>query len=143
MPSPVEIADRVSRKRAIVAAVAAIAFVVIHILIRPFSHSANGLKLDYWAINAVVLLAVLATGGGLLNNRQIRVLVNDEVSRSNYRTSVVAGYWVAMTAAMAVYFWPTAEGLSARNAVYVVVTASVSVALLVFSYLELRAHRDE
>ena len=54
----------------------------------------------------------LATGGGLLNNRQIRVLVNDEVSRSNYRTSVVAGYWVAMTAAMAVYFWPTAEGPS-------------------------------
>jgi protein-S-isoprenylcysteine O-methyltransferase Ste14 len=144
--SPVEIADRVSRKRAKGVALAAIAFVVIQAIIRPFlaadSGSTHQTTIDWWAVNAVVLLALLATGGGLLNTRNIRALVNDEVSHTHYRTAVVAGYWVAMTTAMGIYFVPRLEGVTARNAAYLIVTSSVVVALLVFSYLELRAHRD-
>jgi len=145
--SPVEIADRVSRKRAKGVAFAAIAFAVIQVIIRPFlaadPGSAPQATIDWWAVNAVVLLALLATGGGLLNNRNIRALVNDEVSQMHYRTAVVAGYWVAMTTAMGIYFVPRYEGVTARNASYLIVTSSVVVALLVFSYLELRAHRDD
>jgi cell division protein FtsW (lipid II flippase) len=144
--SPVEIADRVSRKRAKGVAFAAIAFVVIQIIIRPFLASDPGsthqTTIDWWAVNAVVLLALLATGGGLLNTPSIRALVNDEVSHTHYRTAVVAGYWVAMTTAMGIYFVSRYEGVTARNAAYLIVTSSVVVALLVFSYLELRAHRD-
>jgi hypothetical protein len=144
--SLVEIADRVSRKRARGVAFAAIAFVVIQIIIRPFlaadPGSTHQTTIDWWAVNAVVLLALLATGGGLLNTPSIRALVNDEVSHTHYRTAVVAGYWVAMTTAMGIYFVSRYEGVTARNAAYLIVTSSVVVALLVFSYLELRAHRD-
>ena len=90
----------------------------------------------------MLLLVLLATGGGILNKREISILVNDEVSCENYRTSVVAGFWVAMTAAMGLYFLLSFQSFSASGAIYIIVTASIVVALLVFSFLELRAHRD-
>ena len=144
--SPVEIADRVSRKRAKGVALAALAFVAIQVIIRRFlaadPGSTHQTTIDWWAVNAVALLALLATGGGLLNARNIRALVNDEVSHTHYRTAVVAGYWVAMVTAMGIYFASRDEGVTARSAAYLIVSSSVVVALLVFSFLELRAHRD-
>ena len=145
--TPVEIADRYSRKRAIIVAIGTLAFLGIHVALSPFFAQGPGTARyattgTMWAINAALLLAVLATGGGFLNSTQIRSLVNDEVSRSNYRTAVVAGYWVAMAAAMGLYVVPRFNTVTAREAVYVVVTSSVVVALLTFSYLEYRAHRD-
>jgi hypothetical protein len=95
-----------------------------------------------WTVNVILLLAFLATGGGILTNREIRALVNDEVSRLNYKTSVVAGFWVAMITALAIYLIPGLDHFTGRQAVYVMVTSSVAVASITFSYLELRAHRD-
>lgn len=144
--TPVEIADRVSRKRAVGVAAAAIAFLIIQLIARPFfiggPDAPNHLQKNLWAVNAVVLLLLLATGGGLLNRRQIRALVNDEVSRINYKKAVVAGFWVAMTTAMGLYLFPSFASLTVREAVYVIVTSSVVVALLAFSWLEYRALRD-
>jgi hypothetical protein len=145
--SAVEIADVQSRKRAIIVAVAAIIFFIAQLIVRPFEDGWPGsgmstAKSGIWAINAILLLVLLATGGGLFNKREISILVNDEVSRENYRTSVVAGFWTAMTTAMGLYFYPRFESFPAAGAIYVIVTVSIVVALLVFSYLELRAHRD-
>jgi hypothetical protein len=144
--SVVEIADRVSRKRAGGIAVAAIAFLIVQIVTRPFfaggREVVSHLRRDLWAVNAVVLLLLLATGGALLYHRQIRALVNDEVALGNYKTAVVAGYWVAMTTAMGLYVVPTFSSFTVRETVYVIVTLSITVALLAFSYLEYRDHRD-
>ena len=145
--STVEIADIYSRKRAIIVAAAAIVFFVAQVIVRPFADGwpgspAHSGRSAMWALNAILLLAFLATGGGLLNKKEISVLVNDEVARDNYRTSVVAGFWVAMTTAMGLYFLPSFESFKASGAIFVIVTASIVVALLTFSYLELRAHRD-
>lgn len=144
----IEIADRYSRKRAVIVAVAAIVFFLVYVVIQPFlagnpptAHFLRGETM--WAINAFFLLAMLATGGGILNNRRIRALVNDEVSKTNSRTSVAAGYWVGMTTAMIIYVVPALSRMSAREAIFFIVTATVVVSLLAFSYLELRAHRDE
>jgi hypothetical protein len=145
--SPVEIADRMSRTRALIVAIATFVFLAIQFLTRPFfgtdPESASHLTRQVmWAVNAGVLLLLLGTGGGLLNNRQIRALINDEVSRANYRTSAVTGFWVAMATAFAVYLVPAFESFTARETIYVVVTATVVVSLLLFAYLEHRAHRD-
>jgi hypothetical protein len=143
--TPVEIADRKSRKRAALLAIAALVFLA-QVVVRPLlavTASAGGTRLDLWAINAALLLAVLATGGGgLLNRSDIRSLMNDEVSRANQKTAVVAGYWAAMTTAMGLFAWPGFQGLTARTAVYVIVSSGIVVALLAFSGLEYRAHRD-
>ncbi len=146
--SPVEVADRLSRARAILFALAAVVFVAIYVVLRPLlfsSHQASlvlGGVIDPWAINALLLLTCLATGGGLLNRREVRTLVNDPVARDHYRTAVVVGYWTAMLTALALYLVPTGERYTARDAVFVIVTPSLSIALLVFAWLELRAHRD-
>src|SRR5438105_278492 len=130
--STVEIADRVSRKRAIGVAAAAGAFLVIQVIARPFFLGVAAVphpRMEAWAINAIVLLALLATGGGLINRREIRSLVNDEVARSNYKSAVNVGYWVAMVVAMAVYFVPGLDNRPAREAVYLIVTPSIGIAL--------------
>lgn len=146
--TPVEIADVYSRKRPVIFGVATVLFLVIQIVTRPFftvgPETAQYLTRQVmWSVNVIFLLLCLATGGGILSRRDIRALVNDEVSRSNYRTSAIAGFWVAMVTALGVFFLPVAESFTARQVVYVIVTSSTSIALLAFSYLELRAHRDE
>lgn len=144
--STVEIADRYSRKRAFGIAVAAVVFLVIQVLVRPFLSGppdpGHQTRIDWWAVNALALLLLLATGGGLLNRRQIRALVNDEISRLHYKMAVVAGYWVAMAAAMGLYAVPRFQDITARQAIFVMVTSSIVVALLTFAYLEHRALRE-
>jgi hypothetical protein len=144
--STIDIADRMSRRRAIGLGIAALVFLGVQLVGRPFfvdgPVSASRGKMDMWALNAVLLLVCLAIGGGLFNRTELRVLVNDEVSQMHYRTSVLAAFWVAMILGMLLYLLPQFAGLTGREAVYLLVTASVGVALLAFSWQELRAHRD-
>jgi hypothetical protein len=144
--TPVEIADKLSRRRAAGVAIAAAVFILVQVATNPFfvggPDTAPHARPGMWAVNAVALLLLLATGGGFVWKGQIRALVNDEVSRSNYKTAVVAGFWVAMTTALGLYLLPVFRDFTSREAIYLIVTASVAVALLTFSYLELRAHRD-
>jgi hypothetical protein len=143
---PVEIADRLSRKRAILITLAVIAFLGAQTVARPYfadpGDTAHTAKAEMWGVHIAVLLLLLATGGSLLRTKGIRALMNDEVTAGHQRTSVIAGFWVAMATALVLYALPGAEHLQAREAVYVLVTASVSAALLLFSYLEYRALRD-
>ena len=145
--TPVDIADRMSRRRAIGVAIAAILFLGTQFITRPVfvsgSNSPPSARIDMWAVNAIVLLLLLATGGGLLNKMKIQALINDEVSRANYRTSVIAGFWVAMAGAMALYVVPGFAAFSGREVIYLLVTATLVVGLLTFSWLEHRAHGDE
>ncbi len=143
---PVEVADRLSRKRAILIAIAVIAFLGAQTVARPNfadpADTAHTAKAEMWGVHIALLLLLLATGGCLLRAKGVRALMNNEVTAGHQRTSVIVGFWVAMTTALVLYALPGAEHLDAREAVYVLVTASVSAALLLFSYLEYRALRD-
>jgi hypothetical protein len=142
----VDVAERASRKRAIGFAVATLVFVMVQLFGRPVfvgGGIASGPRFYLWVANAAVLLLCLLTGGGLMNRRQIRSLINDEVARSHYRSAVTAGFWVAMTVALAFFVVPALQARTAAEAVYAVVTSSVVVALLLFSHLEYHAHGDE
>ena len=143
MSSTIELADRSSRRRAILFVAATLIFLAIHAIGRPFQYAVAESGIDWWAANAIVLLIALATGGGLLNRRQIRELVNDEVARQNYRHSIVAGFWATMVLAFVLYMLPGFRERSLREAVFVLVTAAIGVSMFTFAALELRAHRDE
>jgi hypothetical protein len=143
--SPVEIADQFSRKRVTLVAVATLVFLGIQLIAGLFWGATRGtpyISQIGWAVNAVALLLMLAIGSGLLRNRRIRSLVDDEVSRHNRVMGIVAGYWVAMAIAMGLYVTADVRPFATREALYLVVTPSVGVALLTFCYLEWRAHRD-
>ncbi len=140
----VEVADRYSRKRATVAIVAALVFLGVQFagLPRAFGDAAHSTRIDWWAVNAVVLLAVLATGGGVLNRRGVRALVHDDVSRTHLRSGMQAGFWVAMSVGLFLYLAPWFQAFTSRQAIYVIVTGSVVASLLTFAGLERRAHAD-
>ena len=142
--SDIELADRTARKRPILIAAATIAYALIHVLLRPlfYARSVEVSGIDWWAVNTLLLLVGLATGGALVQARRIRGLVNDEVSRSHYRTAVSIGYWIAMSLAMGIYLVPSLARLATREVLYFVITPSIVVPLLVFAYLEHRANRD-
>ena len=148
MPSQnaVDFADRLSRKRALGTTLATAAFLAVQLVARPVfrsdGYAASGPRSYMWAINAGVLLLMLLPAGGFIWGRRIRELVNDEISRAHSRTASVTGFWVAMIAGLALYALPAAQGLSAREASYVIVTLTVGIALLTFAGLEARAHRD-
>jgi len=141
MSSSIELADRYSRRRAILFVIAAAVFLVIHVVMRPFEYARSETGVDWWALNATVLLVVMATGGGLLNRRRIRELVNDDVAQMHYRQSVFVGFWTMVSLAVALYLWPDSGARSSRDALYVVVTTGIGVSMLSFAWLELRAHR--
>lgn len=146
MSSSVEIADKVSRRRAMGIAAAAIVFLLVQILARPvFLDGPETMSLSravVWGINAILLLLLLFTGGGLAYKSEIRALVNDEVSRDHYHSAVTLAYWIAMVIAMTLYALASRYQFTSRETVYLVVTPSVGLALIAFSFLELRAHRD-
>jgi hypothetical protein len=147
MSSKVEIADRMSRKRPVIIAAAAIVFLIIQAIVPPFFSDIAGtdqarLPRLMWAVNVIVLLLGLATGSGILNNSEVRALINDEVSRMHSRLAVATGFWLAMATALAFYLVPALRVRTAAEAVYVILTASVSMALLVFAWLEYRSQRD-
>jgi len=141
--TPVEIADRISRKRPILIGAAALFFLAIQVGTRPafVAGGSRPIQLFGWAFTAGGLLGMLAIGGGLLNSRQLQELINDEVSRANSRTAIVAAFWVSMLVAMILYFVPPSLGLTAREAAYLIVTAATTIAMLDFAYLEYRATR--
>ena len=144
--SPVELADRISRKRALVVGATALLFLVVQAVARPvFAVGPETMSLPrmyVWAIHAGLLLVILATGGALLTRPAVRRLVNDEIAHAHRRTGIAIGYWLAMAIAMALFVLPSGATLTLREAVYLIVTPSVGAALLAFSYLEFRAHRD-
>ena len=144
----VEAADRMSRRRAIVVGVAAIAFIAFQFVDNPFFFVADlgtqqaVIRRVLWAAYTGTLLLGLATGGGLLN-RRVRALVDDEVSRGNYRTASTAGFWIAMAIGMAIYLYAGYDLYTGQQAIYLIVTPAVAAALLVFAFLEMRALRSE
>ena len=142
----VELADRLSRRRAIGTAVATTIFLAIQVVARPVlradAYDLSAFRANLWAVNAGVLLLLLLPVGGYVFGARVRALVNDEVSRHNARLGATAGFWVAMLVALGVYALPAGQGLTAREAAYLVVTPAVGVALLAFAWREARAHRD-
>jgi VanZ family protein len=143
--SIVERAHKQSRVRAIFFAVATLYFLGLQFVTRPaFTDSAyaHGWRLYAWALNAVLLLLCLATGGGLLRNTQIRALMNDELSRANYRTSCITGFWVAISTSLVIFVVPALQTLTGHQAGYLVITIATVTAMLTFSWLEYRSLAD-
>jgi hypothetical protein len=143
--TPVDLADHYSRKRAILNALMAVVLVVQAVLRQSGSSEVppdHGVRGVLWFATAVALLGVLATGGWLLRHRDVRGLLNDELSLSHRRTGIMAGFWAAMAGALALYIVPAFGALSGRDAAYMIVTVGLVFSLLTFAYLEHRSEAD-
>jgi hypothetical protein len=140
--SDVERAHGLGRRRARIFAVQAILFLGWQGLF--FSGPAvdprtvGTVKVSAWFVWVLVLLLLLATGGGLLRHRRLRGLLNDELTRQNRTQSYVTGFWVAVAACIGLYVVGIFEPVSGREAVHIVLSAAIAAALLSFALRERR-----
>ena len=140
-----EIADRISRRRARMLPVLGVYFLAGQAVF--FSHAAGpervaNFKISAWLVWAVVLLLALAFAGGQFRGARIRALVEDDVSRANRARGYEAGFWGGCIAAIALYILTMFEPVTGREAIHIILTATVASALIRFGMLERRALKD-
>jgi hypothetical protein len=89
---------------------------------------------------AAVILAGLVTGGFWFRSREVRELMNDEVTKATRASALTWGFTMAIVAATALFalasFAP--GGATAREAIHVIASAGLVTALLRFAFLERR-----
>jgi hypothetical protein len=99
-------------------------------------------KFGAWLILSLVLLAALWTGGFWLRSREVRKLMDDELSRANRARALAAGFAITIVTAVIVFAVSLFEPVSAPEAIHAVVTVGLAGALLRFAALERRAHTN-
>ncbi|HEY5105299.1 MAG TPA: hypothetical protein VII73_00860 [Caulobacteraceae bacterium] len=147
-PSPAERAERFSRKRTTMLWLEVALFGLwqtVFLVARWTSpHGPRaGVTTDVllWMTWVVVLLLLIGTGGGTLMSREVRRLVNDEVSTANRHEGQRWGFWAAMLVAIAVYLISIVQPAILTYAIHAVVSFGIGAALIRYAWLERRADR--
>jgi cation transport ATPase len=143
----IEIADRGTRSRARVLVTSAIFFIAMQVSHYGQFNGTRGVdqvKISAWFVWAIALLVVLATGGGFFKGRGVRALMNDESTRAHRTQAFVWGFWAAMAGAILLYGITMIDPTTtARDAIHLILTFGVGVAILRFGILERRAQKDD
>ena len=100
-------------------------------LVRDFGH----------VLLAVVLLALMATGGGWRHGPAVRALLNDESTRAHRALALTSGFWALTIAVLALYAAAPFVRIEAGEAAHVLLSIAVAVPALRFAMLERRADR--
>jgi len=142
----VETADRLSRRRARMVTVMALMFLAMqaHYFSMPevATRPVDQFKIAAWLVWALVLLMMLATGGGGLFRRGLRPLMNDETTRAHRQTAYSYGFWAAVGTLVGLYVVGMFEPVSGREAVHVTLSIAIATAMLMFGKLERHAMKD-
>ena len=104
--------------------------------------SAETAKISAWLVLSVLMLFGLATKGFWLEPKEVRDLIDDENTRANRNEAMRWGFLFSMGSAIAVYVLTMFEVVTGREAVHIVLSFGIAAALLRWSVLERRAHRD-
>jgi succinate dehydrogenase hydrophobic anchor subunit len=138
--SDIEKAERVSRARSLIMAIAAIVLLIQAVLgVGDESASMTPvLRHASWGIMILFWLIILATGGWLRLRRSVRDLVNDEVALANRSVALQTGFWTAMLLALLLYFASLAWPISLRDGLRILTDVTIAAALIRYAWLELR-----
>lgn len=144
-PSDIELADRISRRRARMFPILGVYFIVGQVMF--FNHVTEperiaNFKVSAWLVWALVLLIALAFAGGHFRGARVRALVEDEVTRANRLRGYAAGFWAAAAASILLYVLNMFEPVTGREAIHLILTFAVAGALIRFGTLERRALKD-
>src|SRR5215208_1834344 len=98
-------------------------------------------KISAWLVLSIVLLAALATKGFWLQPKEVRDLIDDENTRANRNDAMRWGFVVSMATAIGIETLTMFDTVKAREAIHIIMTAGLAIALIRWGILERRAHR--
>lgn len=139
-----EKADRLSSRRARMLPFLAVIFlsqqVTYFTAVRDYEHVPT-VKISAWLVLSIVLLAALATKGFWLQPKEVRDLIDDENTRANRNDAMRWGFVISMATAIGIETLTMFDTVKAREAIHIIMTAGLAVALIRWGVLERRAHR--
>jgi hypothetical protein len=141
--SPVEQAERLGRRRARMLPILALFFVTQQAAFfsqPPAERAVDHVRIGAWVVLSAVILLALNSKGFWFRPKAVRDLVDDEVTRANRGTAMHWGFLAAMIAGIAIYIVQGATQFTTREAIHLIVSAGIVVALARFGVLERRAH---
>ena len=68
--------------------------------------SVDTVKISAWLVLSLVLLAALATKGFWFHSREIRSMIDDEVTKANPVEAMRVGFIIAMLTCVVIYYIP-------------------------------------
>jgi protein-S-isoprenylcysteine O-methyltransferase Ste14 len=135
----IEKAERMSRGRAAIMALAALVLVINLVLQygNPAYVSADPRGAS-WLVVIGLWLFILWNGGGLRLKGNMRALLNDELSLQNRARALSAGFYVAVLGALALFAIEWWVPIGAGDALKLVSAGALAAALLRYAWLEWR-----
>jgi protein-S-isoprenylcysteine O-methyltransferase Ste14 len=135
----IERAERLSRGRAAVMALAALVLAINLVLQygNPAYVSADARGAS-WIVVIGLWLFILWNGGGLRLKGNMRALLNDELSLQNRARALSTGFYVAVLGALALYAIGWRVPVGAGDALKIVSGGALAAALLRYAWLEWR-----
>lgn len=146
--SAAEIAERVSQRRSRVLWLQAILFIAWQgsffgwgaPMVEPL-RTVDHVKMSAWLVWSAALLLLLATGGGWFRSKEVRRLLNDEVTRAHRAEAQQWGFWFAIPTTIGLSVVSQMAVVTTAEALHAILTLGVGAAILRFAVLERRAER--
>jgi hypothetical protein len=133
----IEGAERASRGRAIIMAIAAAVLLINAVIqVGDPNYVRPGVRSGSWILVVGLWMFILANGGGLRLRGRMRELLNDELSLRNRARAVAAGFYVTLGAALAIYLATWRVEIAAGDAIKLISAAGLATALFVYAWLE-------
>lgn len=133
----IEGAERASRGRAILMAIAAVVLLINMAIQWGNPHYAEpGVRGGSWILVIALWMFILANGGGLRLGGRMRELLNDELSLRNRARALAAGFYLMLASGIAVYVATWRIEIATADALKLVTAAGLATALLVYAWLE-------
>ena len=141
-----EEADQLSRRRARMLPFLAVIYLSQQVSF--FADAGSGeravdhVKVGAWVVLSLVLLAALTTKGFWLRRREVRDMIDDELTKAHRAEALGWGFIMSTLGAIGLYFVSMFEPMGAREAIHVSVSLGIAAAIVRFGMLERRALRD-
>jgi hypothetical protein len=135
----IEGAERASRGRAIVMAMAAVVLLINATIQWGNPHYVEpGVRAGSWIFVIAIWMFILANGGGLRLRGRMRELLNDELSLRNRARALAGGFYAMLAAGLALFVATWRVEIAAGDAIKLIMAVALSTALLVYAWLEWR-----
>jgi hypothetical protein len=140
-PNDINAADQLGRRRARMLPMLALMFLIqqtSYFSNPPAERLVDHVRIGAWVVMTAVIVLMLQTGGSWLRSPAVRAVLNDEPTRANRASAFHWGFMALVLTGMTIYSILGVAPMSAREAIHLIVSAGIVVALLRFGFLERR-----